>query len=1606
MNNNRLRWISSIVTLCLIGSICMLNKPLVIASGGSTIEAVDYTAKTTMIGLGGFQKGVFSQPTYLNVEQQRVYIADSKNNRLQAFIRGNVFQLAFGGYGQNEREFDGIAGICSTPQTLYVVDSANSRVQIISSQGDFKSQFGSFGSKEGELIFPTDIALFGQKLFVLDTGNNRVQVFDLNGKYLSTFGRAGKGDGEFNHPLGLAVSEDRVFISDTRNHRIQVFDHDGNYLSNFGWFGTEEKAFNQPKGLLIDDATLYVVDSLNRRIQTFSTAGVYQGQITYDGLKSPYDVSSLENRIIVSDQQANRVFVFEKNGRFYGYFGVEEETNGRFVKPISVTASEDRVYVLDAVQQNIQSFKEDGSFASIFPSEEMAKANFKQIQAIEYAKSKIYALDSENSFIAVFSTEGRFEKKFGKLGSDPGEMTIPVDLAIADNKIFVADAGNSRIQIFDMEGKYLHHFGTLGSNDGQFMVLSSISARNQVIYVTDSGNNRIQMFDFEGKFLYKIGKRGLEIGSYYGPKGLYVDPSNKVYVADTLNNRIQVTDMMTQQTQVFGKFGSLSQVTDSSIIKGNETFDYNPNLLKSSFLYPQDITVFKHNVIVTDTFNRRVLSVPMTDIFGTKMMHLTPSYLDFGSVNAEAKVERSFLIHNQSGNMLKGTIKADNPSVSVEPASFNAPSQEVKVTIHGDKLEQGKDYNAKVTVEVETGGETSISQQISLQFRADSAPDFYTELQPLFVASADEEFLIPVKVVPQNGFNGVVSFIALGLPRNTTPTFDPPSINLAERNTTFLKLNPTSRMIEAGSYEIEIETQAASGGQKRRASSTFIYKQKLDLVPHTVLGELFTAIWCLNCVHSHTAMNRLHYELGSEKVVWLEYYVQSQGKDEPYPRLTSIDSEARIKWYQSDQGLPTIYFDGTDYLKGVPTGDDTRTEEGKARTMYNAYRAKVMEKLKQPSIISIGVQNFYDSSTKKGRASATITALDNVPFRDPRIYFVLTETEIPFDAINGDKWHHFVVRDMLTPANDDKNDYLGTPMKLSNGDTFGRKGDVYTLEVNYPILDIYNISHMSLVVFIQDNVTKTVLQSAEVPVKIINNASFNLISDQNLNQKRTKGEESTISSYLVNTGTRSEVFDISVLNKSQDKWLFKVFVNGKENDASGNGKFTLKPYESAKIDIKTNIPANAEAKSEQLFTITAFSVRSRISQSLSSRIEIVESRPPNFILSVEALAEQEIMAGESISYKISLTPDPYFDEEIKLSIKDLPADVASAEFQPSSGKVPFDSILTLSVKPETQDKDISIELIAAGAKLSHSQRLVFGVKRNPDALPPQLEIAYPPENFLTNKKELEVSGMTDPTASLTINEKAITIEQNGSFVFPMVLEEGQNIVQFKATNRKGLETEIIRLVTLDTLPPKLDIKPIPEEVTQETILIEGKVEIGSVLTIDTQDVFIDEEGKFSYEYKLLRGFNSIEVIAVDQARNTTTSYLEVSLITLIKLRIGSNLAQVNHQDKTLDAPPYIKNGRTMVPIRFISEALGAKVDWDGNLRQITIQKDRYTIRMVIGSVDVFIREEGKMGETQQKLDAPPEITSGRTFVPLRFISETFGAKLDWNAELREITIKS
>lgn len=118
----------------------------------------------------------------------------------------------------------------------------------------------------------------------------------------------------------------------------------------------------------------------------------------------------------------------------------------------------------------------------------------------------------------------------------------------------------------------------------------------------------------------------------------------------------------------------------------------------------------------------------------------------------------------------------------------------------------------------------------------------------------------------------------------------------------------------------------------------------------------------------------------------------------------------------------------------------------------------------------------------------------------------------------------------------------------------------------------------------------------------------------------------------------------------------------------------------------------------------------------------------------------------------------------------------------------------------------------------------------------------------------------------------------------------------------------------------------------------------------------------------------------------------------ITLKLNDLKANINGQEYKLDAAPFVKEGssRTLVPVRFVAEALGAEVIWSGKEQSVTI-KDNKEIILTIGKVNVTV--DG----IEQQIDCAP-IKTNRTYVPIRFISETLGAKVSYNSKTQEITI--
>lgn len=115
---------------------------------------------------------------------------------------------------------------------------------------------------------------------------------------------------------------------------------------------------------------------------------------------------------------------------------------------------------------------------------------------------------------------------------------------------------------------------------------------------------------------------------------------------------------------------------------------------------------------------------------------------------------------------------------------------------------------------------------------------------------------------------------------------------------------------------------------------------------------------------------------------------------------------------------------------------------------------------------------------------------------------------------------------------------------------------------------------------------------------------------------------------------------------------------------------------------------------------------------------------------------------------------------------------------------------------------------------------------------------------------------------------------------------------------------------------------------------------------------------------------------------------------LLGLPVGSPTATVNGATVTLDSPAVILGGRTLVPIRFISESLGATVGWNGETRQVTVSRAGHTLLLTIG------QRQATFDGAPIRIDVAPAIINDRTLVPLRLIGERLGAYVGWEAARR------
>ncbi len=118
--------------------------------------------------------------------------------------------------------------------------------------------------------------------------------------------------------------------------------------------------------------------------------------------------------------------------------------------------------------------------------------------------------------------------------------------------------------------------------------------------------------------------------------------------------------------------------------------------------------------------------------------------------------------------------------------------------------------------------------------------------------------------------------------------------------------------------------------------------------------------------------------------------------------------------------------------------------------------------------------------------------------------------------------------------------------------------------------------------------------------------------------------------------------------------------------------------------------------------------------------------------------------------------------------------------------------------------------------------------------------------------------------------------------------------------------------------------------------------------------------------------------------------------------IDEAVYKVDGKEFTMDVAPYVKDGRTFLPVRFAAVAVGVdneNVIWDGGTQTVTILNDARTVQLKLGSNVMTING------TPLYMDVTPEMTADRTMLPIRFVAQALGKSVDYKEDTKEVIIK-
>jgi len=479
---------------------------------------------------------------------------------------------------------------------LFIADTDNNRIRKVSANGIITTVAGNgdiYYSGDGvpatsaTLRSPSGIALDGSgNLFIADQGHNRIRKVSASGIITTVAGNGNdgfSGDGgpatsaTFNTPSGIAVDAfGDLFIADTGNERVRKVSAGGIVTTvagtpNYRFSGDGGPATSAwlwgPYGVAVDSSgNLFIADTNNRRIRKVTPGGIIttvagNGETGFSGDGGPATAASLGNPSAVALDGSGNVFI--------------ADADNLRVRKVSANG------IITTVAGNgTAGFSGDGGPATKAQFQRGAFYLWNFFGGIAVDRSgNLFIADTGNQRVRKVSPDGIITTIAGN-GATTGEqiftkgvfagdggpataasLSLPTSVAVdAGGNLFVADYFNYRIRKVSSSGiiTTVAGNGTPGfSGDGGPATSASLASTyvgaygvavdsSGNLFIADTGNSRIRKVFTDG-IITTVAGGGTGLGDggpptaagLSGPKGVAVDGSGNVLIAETGNNRIR-----------------------------------------------------------------------------------------------------------------------------------------------------------------------------------------------------------------------------------------------------------------------------------------------------------------------------------------------------------------------------------------------------------------------------------------------------------------------------------------------------------------------------------------------------------------------------------------------------------------------------------------------------------------------------------------------------------------------------------------------------------------------------------------------------------------------------------------------------------------------------------------------------------------------------------------------------------------------------------------------------------------------------------------------------------------------------------------------------------